>query len=138
MIVIQVMSPLTGKYPSNFIQALPEGYQTRCGKHGARLSGGQRQRIAIAWALLSQAPVLVMDEASASLDADSEHALQQALLSLRGQCTLLVVAHRPNAMAQADRVVLLQDGRVLDQGSHEQLLHRCKQYAQLLAQPAGV
>ena len=122
----------------DFIQALAEGYQTRCGAHGARLSGGQRQRIAIARALLSQAPVLVMDEASSSLDADSEHALQQALLSLRGQRTLLVVAHRPSTIAQADRVVLLQDGRVLDQGSHEQLLHRCKQYAQLLAQPASV
>lgn len=121
----------------DFIQALPEGYQTRCGANGARLSGGQCQRIAIARALLSQAPVLVMDEASSSLDADSEHALQQALLALRGQYTLLVVAHRPSTIAQADRVVLLQDGSILDQGSHEQLLHRCEQYAQLLAQPVG-
>uniref|UniRef100_UPI00197FDF62 ATP-binding cassette domain-containing protein n=1 Tax=Metapseudomonas otitidis TaxID=319939 RepID=UPI00197FDF62 len=100
-----------------------------------RLFGGQCQRVAIARALLSQAPVLVMDEASSSLDAHSEHALQQALLGLRGQRTLLLIAHRPSTIAQADRVVLLEDGQVRDQGTHSTLLARCDAYARLLAQP---
>lgn len=118
----------------DFISELPEGYRTRCGERGARLSGGQRQRIAIARALLSQAPVLVMDEASSSLDASSEHALQQALMALRGKCTMLLIAHRPSTIAQADRVIFLEQGRVLDHGTHTQMLARCGQYSHLFMQ----
>ncbi|MGW3346250.1 ABC transporter ATP-binding protein [Nonomuraea rubra] len=117
----------------NFIAALPDGYDTLAGERGAHLSGGQRQRLAIARALLTHAPILVLDEAVSNLDAESEAAIDQALRSARGEHTTLVVAHRPSTLRAADTVVLLNAGRVVDIGHHHDLLSRSAEYRRLLA-----
>jgi ATP-binding cassette subfamily B protein len=115
-----------------FIMALPHGYDTMIGDRGGRLSGGQRQRIAIARALLKDAPVLVLDEATSALDAVSESVVHEALDRLRAGRTTLVIAHRLSTVVDADRIVVLKDGRVLAEGRHEDLLRGCGYYAALV------
>jgi len=116
-----------------FISGLPQGHATRCGEQGMRLSGGQRQRIALARALLTGAPVLVLDEASSHLDSESEQALLRALDALREHRTVLLIAHRPAMLARADRVALLEGGRIVEQGTHRELLALQGAYASLMA-----
>ncbi|WP_232666566.1 ABC transporter ATP-binding protein [Pseudonocardia sp. TRM90224] len=120
-----------------FISALPDGYDTRCGERGAQLSGGQRQRIAIARALLTQAPVLVLDEAVSSLDNDSERALHESMEALRGTRTTLVIAHRLSTIRRADRVALLDRGVVVAEGTHDDLATGSSAYRLLLADQHG-
>ena len=106
-----------------FIQALPQGYDTVVGERGIRLSGGQRQRIAIARALLRDAPVLLLDEATSALDSHAEAEVQRALLALAGERTVLAVAHRLSTIMEFDRVVVLQDGQVVEDGPPHELRH---------------
>jgi ATP-binding cassette subfamily C protein CydD len=115
----------------DFIQALPEGYDTEVGERGALLSGGQRQRIAIARALLKDAPILVLDEATSSVDAASEQAIQDALERLFRSRTTLVIAHRLSTIRKADRILVLDGGRVVEEGRHEALLADGRRYARL-------
>jgi ATP-binding cassette subfamily B protein len=116
----------------DFILSLPNGYDTVIGDRGGRLSGGQRQRLALARALLKDAPVLVLDEATSALDAMSESVVQDALARLRRDRTTLVVAHRLSTVVDADRIVVLKDGALLAQGSHDDLLRECPYYASLV------
>ena len=116
-----------------FITAFPDGYDTRVGERGMQLSGGQRQRIAIARALLKNAPVLVLDEATSHLDAVSESQLRHALENLMEGRTTLVIAHRLSTIRDADRIVVLDRGEAVEQGSHQELLERNGLYAQLVA-----
>lgn len=118
---------------SDFIEALPRGYRTQLGERGARLSGGQRQRLAIARAILSPAPILVMDEAVSSLDTESELALHRAVTDLGGHRTILIIAHRPSTIRTADRIVVLRDGRVVDTGSYVDLLASGGPFAALVS-----
>ncbi|MCB1809876.1 MAG: ATP-binding cassette domain-containing protein, partial [Candidatus Competibacteraceae bacterium] len=127
-------------YALEFIQALPDGFETLIGENGTRLSGGQRQRIAIARALLKNAPVLILDEATSALDTQSERQVQAALDRLRQGRTALVVAHRLSTIENADRIVVLQQGRIVETGCHAELLAANGVYASLYRlqdQPAG-
>ena len=114
-----------------FIQQLAQDYDTVIGDRGYRLSGGQRQRIALARALIGWPSILILDEATSALDSESERFIQQALEEQRGRCTLLTVAHRISTVAQADRIVVLSGGRIVEEGSHAQLLAREGIYARL-------
>jgi subfamily B ATP-binding cassette protein MsbA len=116
-----------------FINALPDGYQTQVGPRGSRLSGGQRQRISIARALLKDAPILLLDEATSALDSQSERQVQAALAHLMTGRTTLVIAHRLSTVVDADIIYVLDDGRVVEQGSHAELLGKGGAYARLYA-----
>lgn len=115
-----------------FIEQLPQGYDTAVGEFGLRLSGGQRQRITIARAILRDPAILVFDEATSALDAKTERAVQEAVDSLRGQRTIFIVAHRLSTVRDADRIVVLDQGRVVDVGSHETLMRRPGIYRELV------
>ncbi len=115
----------------DFIIALPQGYDTRLGEGGATLSGGERQRIALARALLRDTPLLLLDEATSALDAESEHLVQQALARLTKDRTTLVIAHRLATIRKADLIVVMEQGRVVEQGTHQTLLAQNGAYATL-------
>ena len=115
----------------DFILRLPEGYETVIGERGFRLSGGERQRLSIARAIMKDAPILTLDEATSSLDMESESLVQQALQNLMEHRTVFVIAHRLSTIRRADRIVVLEDGRITDIGSHEELLSRGGTYQRL-------
>jgi subfamily B ATP-binding cassette protein MsbA len=109
-------------YADEFIAKLPQGYDTSIGDRGVRLSGGQRQRLCVARALLKDAPILILDEATSALDTESEAMVQKALVNLMENRTTLVIAHRLSTIMHADRIVVLDQGRVAEVGSHQELL----------------
>ena len=122
---------------AEFVERLPEGYETVLGERGFSLSGGQRQRIAIARAILADPQVLILDDATSAVDATKEHEIRAALGEVMHGRTTLVIAHRPATIALADRVAVVDDGRVVEQGTHAELLARSPRYRALLALAAG-
>jgi ATP-binding cassette subfamily B protein len=118
---------------AEFIAGLPDGYETVLGEHGFSLSGGQRQRIAIARAIVADPAVLVLDDATSAVDATKEHEIRSQLATVMRGRTTLVIAHRPATIALADRVAVLHAGRIVEEGTHEELLRQSPRYRDLLA-----
>jgi ATP-binding cassette subfamily B protein len=127
----EVRAACRAAHASAFVEALPEGYDTLLGERGLRLSGGQRQRLAIARAILADRPILLLDEATSALDAESEREVQLALETLMHRRTVLVIAHRLATVRHADRIVVIDAGRVVGDGDHDSLLHTNALYARL-------
>ncbi|MDX1335016.1 MAG: lipid A export permease/ATP-binding protein MsbA, partial [Gammaproteobacteria bacterium] len=115
----------------DFIEALPDGFETMVGENGVLLSGGQRQRLAIARALMKDAPILILDEATSALDTEAERHIQAALETLMQNRTTLVIAHRLSTVENADNIVVMQEGRIIEQGTHADLIGKGGQYARL-------
>jgi subfamily B ATP-binding cassette protein MsbA len=130
----EVVRAARAAYADDFIRSLPQGYDTVIGESGVKLSGGQRQRIAIARALLKDAPILILDEATSSLDTESEREVQNALDTLMQGRTSFVIAHRLSTIMNADRIIVLKDGRIVEAGRHEELLALCGEYKNLYDQ----
>ena len=114
-----------------FVRNMPQGYHTVIGENGETLSGGERQRVSIARALLKDAPIVLLDEATASLDVENETKIQAALAELIHEKTVLIIAHRMRTVAKADTIVVLDGGTLVEKGSHEQLLAKKGTYARM-------
>lgn len=121
-----------------FIQTLPDGYSTAVGERGARLSGGQKQRISLARAFLKDAPILLLDEPTSALDSESEALVQEALDRFMAEHTSIVIAHRLSTIKNANRVLVIDGGRIVEQGTHEELLRKGGLYQELYQKQFGL
>lgn len=121
----------------DFIIKLQDGFDTLVGERGVKLSGGQRQRIAIARAIVKDAPILVLDEATSALDSESEVLIQKSLKTLMKNRTSIVIAHRLSTIAKLDRIIVMHNGKIIEDGSHDQLLKHGGHYAKLWQHQSG-
>jgi ATP-binding cassette subfamily B protein len=129
----EVRAACDAAYATEFIERLPGGFQGLLGERGVRLSGGQRQRIAIARAILADRPILLLDEATSALDAESERIVQRALEQLMARRTVLMIAHRLSTVRHADRIAVMEHGRIVALGTHDALIRDNPLYARLAA-----
>jgi subfamily B ATP-binding cassette protein MsbA len=130
----EILQAASSAHALEFIERLPEGFDTVIGEDGVRLSGGQRQRLAIARALIKDAPILLLDEATSALDTESERHVQEALRVLTHERTTLVIAHRLSTIQHADRILVVRNGELVEEGRHQELLERHGEYYQLCRQ----
>jgi len=127
----EIIAAAKAAHAWDFIEKLPDGLDTEVGQNGVLLSGGQRQRLAIARALLRNTPILILDEATASLDSEAERHIQTALETLMANRTTLVIAHRLSTIEKADQIIVMHDGDIIETGTHSELLAQGKHYAEL-------
>jgi ATP-binding cassette, subfamily B, bacterial MsbA len=127
----RVMAALQAAHLEEWVNALPQGMQTQVGHNASTLSGGQRQRLAIARALYKNAPIVILDEATSALDTESEQAVKAALAKLTAGRTTLIIAHRLSTIEHADEIVVMQQGRIVERGTHAQLIATSGHYARL-------
>jgi ATP-binding cassette subfamily B protein len=127
-----IIAAAKAAFAHDFISAFPQGYNTPVGEHGAQLSGGQRQRIAVARALIKNAPIIILDEPTASLDSQAERQVREAISRLCEKRTTIVVAHRLHTIQQAHRIYVIEEGAVTERGRHQELISRNGRYAALL------
>ena len=133
----KVKDALDRSYCTDFIDDLPQGLESIVGERGVNLSGGQRQRIAIARAMLKNAPILILDEATSALDSESEHFVQEAFANLMKERTTLVVAHRLSTLLNMDRIVVLDKGKIAEEGNHKELVANSEIYSSLWEHQRG-
>jgi len=133
----EVVSAARIAHAHDFIKDLPDGYDTLVGERGVKLSGGQRQRVAIARAMLKNAPILLLDEATSALDSESEVLIQDALWKLMEGRTAIVIAHRLSTIQKMDRIIVLDKGKIVEQGTHKELVKKNGTYAGLWAHQSG-
>ncbi|MEU8804913.1 ATP-binding cassette domain-containing protein, partial [Spirillospora sp. NPDC048819] len=133
----QIRQAARAAHVTEFVESLPNGFDTLVGERGVKLSGGQRQRVALARAILRDAPILLLDEATSALDSESELLVQQALWHLMRDRTALVVAHRLSTVVRMDRLVVLDRGHILEEGTHRELLQSKGPYARLWNHQSG-
>jgi ATP-binding cassette subfamily B protein len=133
----EVKKAAKAAHAAEFIESLSSGYDTLVGERGIKLSGGQRQRVAIARAMLKDAPILILDEATSSLDSESENLIQDALWKLMKGRTAIVIAHRLSTIQKMDRILVLEQGEIVEQGTHKELLGKNGIYAQLWSHQYG-
>jgi len=127
----KIIETAEAAHAMEFISRLPQGLNTQVGENGVLLSGGQRQRIAIARALLKDAPILILDEATSALDTESERHIQDALSKLMANRTTLIIAHRLSTIENADKIIVVESGQVVEMGTHSELLTHNGHYAKL-------
>jgi subfamily B ATP-binding cassette protein MsbA len=125
----EIVAAAKAAHAHDFIMSFPAGYDTPVGEHGLQLSGGQRQRVAIARALIKNAPIILLDEATASLDSESERHVQEALAELCKGRTTIVIAHRLSTIMHADNILVIENGLVVESGRHDELLRKGGRYA---------
>jgi ATP-binding cassette subfamily B protein len=111
--------------------AMPDGYDTQVGERGLRLSGGQKQRVAIARAILRRSPIIILDEATASVDVETERQIQKAIAGIAGSRTIIAIAHRLSTIRNADQILVIEDGKVTESGTHDELLAQNGSYARM-------
>lgn len=133
----EIEAAITKAHAKEFIDKLPNGLDTIVGERGVKLSGGQRQRVAIARAILKDAPILILDEATSALDSESEKLIQAALENLMKNRTSIVIAHRLSTIAKLDRIIVLDNGRIVEDGTHKDLLKMKGLYASLWDHQSG-
>lgn len=133
----EVIEAAKKAYVHQFISELPDGYSTMVGERGVKLSGGQRQRIAIARAILKDAPILLLDEATSALDSESEWAIQEALKDLMQGKTVIAIAHRLSTIAHLDRIIVMDNGEIVEDGTHDELITKDRHYAMLWSMQSG-
>jgi ABC-type multidrug transport system fused ATPase/permease subunit len=133
----QVIEAAKQAHADEFITQVPEGYEALVGERGVKLSAGQRQRIAIARAFLDDKPILILDEATSALDSESELLVQQALEALWENKTVLAIAHRLSTLRHMDRIIVMDKGRIIEEGTHQELLDKKGTYAKLWAHQSG-